>query len=138
VERGRCYLCTVEPEAAKALEDLGLQEAHPAGMQLHDDCERGVGGEDDVVDHAGVVAYPDMICAGHRAGSMVPNHPRPAGHECLALELHQDSLPSGSLVQILEVGHAHSKGRKGSGWGIALELHINAVPLSLLVQQCTT
>ena len=61
VTTAAAHLCAVEPEAAQAVEDLGLQEADPARVQLHDDGKGGVGREDDVVDHGRVVAHPDMV-----------------------------------------------------------------------------
>ena len=55
------HLRAVEPEAAQAVQDFRLQEADPAGVQLHDDGEGGVGREDDVIDHGRVVAHPDVV-----------------------------------------------------------------------------
>ena len=55
------HLCAVEPKAAQAVEDFGLQEADPARVQVHDDGKWGVGREDDVVDHGRVVAHPDVV-----------------------------------------------------------------------------
>ena len=82
-------LSAVEPEASKAVEDLRLQEADPAGMQLHDHREWRVGAEDDVVDHGRVVAHPHVVRPVHRPWPVVAHHPRPGRHKHLALELHQ-------------------------------------------------
>ena len=69
------HLIAVEPEAAEGPQDAGLQELDPASMQLHDDGEGAVGSEDDVVDHARVVADPDMVGPGVRPRPMIPHHP---------------------------------------------------------------
>ena len=68
-------LRAVEPEAAEAVEDLGLHEADPARVQLHDDCEGRVGGQDDVVDHGRVVAHPHVVGPRHRPGPVIPAPP---------------------------------------------------------------
>ena len=88
VNRG-ARLGAVEPEAAEAVEDLGLQEADPAGVQLHDDGEGRVGAQDDVVDHGRVVAHPHVVGAVDRARPVVAHHSCPGCHKHLALELHQ-------------------------------------------------
>ena len=55
-------LCAVEHQAAQAVEDLRLQEPHPSRVQLHDARKRGVCCQDNVVDHACVVAH---LCSRH-------------------------------------------------------------------------
>ena len=72
VKGRKAHLGAVEPEAAQAVEHFGLQEADPARVQLHDDREGGVGGEDDVVDHGGVVGHPDVVGPVHRPRPMIP------------------------------------------------------------------
>ena len=49
-------------------------EAHPSRVQLHDDGEGAVGGEDDVVDHACVVADPHRALPLRHARSQVTTH----------------------------------------------------------------
>mmetsp|Transcript_32388 Transcript_32388/g.96710 ORF Transcript_32388/g.96710 Transcript_32388/m.96710 type:complete len:252 (-) Transcript_32388:28-783(-) len=56
----------VEPETAKAAKHVGLDEAHPAALQLHDDAERAVAVQDAVVDHRAVVGDPYAV--GRRDG----------------------------------------------------------------------
>ena len=70
--KANAHLSTVEPEAAQAVEDLGLQEANPARVQLHDDGEGGVGREDDVVDHGRVIADPHMVGPVDWTWPMIP------------------------------------------------------------------
>jgi len=65
------HLCAIEPEASQAVKHFGLQEANPAGVQLHDHCEGGVRREDDVVDHGCVITYPDMVGPVHRPRPMI-------------------------------------------------------------------
>ena len=72
VAMAAAHLCAVKPQAAQAVEDLGLQEADPARVQLHDDGEGGVGREDDVVDHGCVVADPDVIGSVDWPWPMIP------------------------------------------------------------------
>ena len=98
---GAPHLVAVEPQAAQAVEDLRLQEAHPAGVQLHDHAEGGVGRQDDVIDHAGVVADPDVIGPVHGAGPVVADDACPAGHKYLALETHQAALELHALLGVL-------------------------------------
>ena len=102
-------LCSVEPQAAEALQDLCLEEPDPTSVELHDDRKRGVGCENDVVNHAGVVAHPDMVCAGHRPGAVIPHNACPAGHKRLALELHQDAFPLGPSLLILQACRCEGK-----------------------------
>ena len=87
------HLIPVEPEAAEAAEHSRLQEGNPASMQLHDDCKGAVGGQNDVVDHRGVVADPHIVGPVDWAGAMVPHDAGPGRHKHSALKLHQGPLP---------------------------------------------
>ena len=71
----KAHLIAIEPEAAKGPQDARLQELDPARVQLHDDCKGAVGRQDDVVNHACVVADPDMVWPGVRPRPMIPHHP---------------------------------------------------------------
>ncbi len=87
------HLVPVEPQAAQTAKHPGLNESYPASMQLHDDCKGAVGRQDDVVDHGGVVADPDVVGAVDGAGAVVSHHPCPRCHKHATLELYQGSLP---------------------------------------------
>lgn len=71
------HLGAVEPQAAQAVEDLGLKEPYPAGVQLHDHGKGAVRAQDDVIDHRRVVADPHVVCSRDRLRSVVPNYGRP-------------------------------------------------------------
>lgn len=79
-------------------------------MELHDDCKRREGSQDDVVYHARVIGHPDVIWSGHRARAMISNHARPAGHECLAQKLDQEALESLPSLHVLQHDRRQLKG----------------------------
>ncbi len=117
---GAARLGAVEPEAAEAVEDARLQEAHPARVQLHDDRERRVRAQDDVIDHAGMVADPDVVGPVDRARPVVPDHARPGRHEQLAHELHQRALPVRAPrvpLRAQRAGRSDEPGRRAPGRG---------------------
>lgn len=101
LRQGR-YLIPVEPQAAKATQYPSLQKGYPAGVQLHDDCKGAVGCQDDVVNHGGVVANPDIVGPVDWSGAMVANHTGPGSHKHAALKLDQCPLPGCSAPLVLQ------------------------------------
>lgn len=97
----RHHLIPVEPEASQTAEHPGLYEGYPAGMKLHDNSKGAVGGQDDVVDHGGVIADPNIVGSIDWPGSVVPHNTSPRSYKHAALELHQSSLPRHAAPFIL-------------------------------------
>jgi hypothetical protein len=86
------HLSAVEPQAAQAVENLRLQEAHPAGVKLHDHGKGAVRTQDDVIDHGGVVAHPHVVRSGNRLWAMIADNGCPRCGEAHAHELDERLL----------------------------------------------
>ena len=71
-------------------------------MKLHNDSKWGICCQDDVVNHACMIADPHMIGPCNRPWSMISYYTCPAGHKSLALKLGQSSLPPCPLLKILQ------------------------------------
>lgn len=91
----------MEPEAAKAAEDMLLQQSDPAGLELHDCCKRHVGCEDSVVNHGGVVRDPDAAGPGHWPRAVILDDSAPCCDPADGNVLHQRPLPVAPTRSIL-------------------------------------